>query len=132
MKKTHEVRTWKSMCGANHGGGEADDGGHQWLDQWPLMSGVMVCLCEREPKSERDEELSRRGELCENFGKMFYLCFNGKIFYTTFLWVFLWLKIFYRWLTILLWNKRSKMYKIIFWKYFTSQPSECKCIVFII
>ena len=56
MKKTQEVRTWKSMCGANHGGGEADDGGHQWLDQWPLMSGVMVCLCEREPKSERDEE----------------------------------------------------------------------------
>ena len=59
MKKTQEVRTWKSMCGANHGGGEADDGGHQWLDQWPLMSGVMVCLCEREPKSKRDEGLSR-------------------------------------------------------------------------
>ena len=59
MKKTQEVRTWKSMCGANHGGGEADDGWHQWLDQWPMMSGVMVCLCEREPKSKRDEELSR-------------------------------------------------------------------------
>ena len=80
MKKTQEVRTWKSMCGANHGGGEADDGGHQWLDQWPLMSGVMVCLCEREPKSERDEELSRGGELCENFEKCFTFVSMVKLF----------------------------------------------------
>ena len=59
MKKTQEVRTWKSMCGADHGGGEVDDGWHQWLDRWLVMSGTMVCLWERGPKSERDEELSR-------------------------------------------------------------------------
>lgn len=125
------------MCGANHGGGEANDGWHRWLDQWLVMSGMMVYLWERGPQSERDEELSREtativkgggGEICVRILENFLPLFNGETFYTTFLWVFLWLEIFYRWLTMLLWNKHSKIYKIFFWKYFSSQPSECKCI----
>ena len=57
--------------------------------------------------------------------KMFYWLFKCKKFYHFCLWFFLWLKIFYIWLIILLQNKHCKI-----WKYFTSKQTERNTLLF--